>query len=308
MTAHRWARAAAMIVLTTGTLAVFAPPVAAAPAPVRILSVSAENVAPGETVRVKFRVTNTGSATETAIVVVGGGLRCTSGCRAEPSLGAGKSKDLAATVVAPSVAPGESSGLNISVGVRLGGQNSYDFKMVNVSGAEKPAAGVDRVTGRVRDTGGKAVGGTTVTVRDSAGHEYRTTSGPTGRFSIRSSAAEPIAAGSIRVVATRNGYRTARATVQGTAGDTATVQMTLAALVEPVRTSSSPRVSPSPLAAGDDDTPGQKPTIIAEAAPNLDPVSDEGSGPLPFVFGGLLVVAGLAALALLLVRRRNARV
>ncbi|WP_433796298.1 carboxypeptidase-like regulatory domain-containing protein [Actinoplanes sp. CA-252034] len=303
----RWARAAALLALTGGTLAVAATPAAGAPAPIKILSVSAENVEPGDKVRVRFRVTNTGSAAETAIVVVGAGLKCTTGCRAEPNLGAGKSRDFEATVVAPAAAAGETSGLNISVAVRLGGQNSFDFKMVYVHGSgagapetEKP---VDRVTGRVRDAGGKAVGGVALAVRDSEGHEYRTTSEPNGRFTIKSTAAKPISVGSIKVAAAKDGYRTARATVQGAAGDTASVQVTLTALAAPTRTSSSPAAKASPLAAVDEPEPEK--TIIGEAAPNLEKVSDEGSGVLPFVVGGLLVVVGVGALALLVGRRRK---
>ena len=89
----RWVRATAWAALTGAMLTVTAAPVTAAPAPVRILSVSAENVEPGDRVRVRFRVTNTGKAAETAIVVVGGGLRCTTGCRAEPTLAAGAGRD-----------------------------------------------------------------------------------------------------------------------------------------------------------------------------------------------------------------------
>lgn len=80
---------------------------------------------PGETVRVRFRVTNSGSEAETAIVVVGGGPRCTTGCRAEPNLGPGRSQTFDTKLVAPEARPGEITGLNISTGVRLGEQNSF---------------------------------------------------------------------------------------------------------------------------------------------------------------------------------------
>ncbi|MFC7532416.1 carboxypeptidase regulatory-like domain-containing protein [Actinoplanes sp. GCM10030250] len=313
-----WARAAALIALTGGTLAVAAPPVAAAPAPIRILSVSAENVSPGDKVRVQFRVTNTGSGAETAIVVVGGGLPCSTGCRAEPNLGAGKSKDFEATVVAPKAFPGEISGLNISVAVRLGGQNSFDYKMVYVHGAgtstpgtgtstpaDKPPSGVTRVSGRVRDADGKAVGGVALTVRDSAGHEYRTTSNGSGRFSVKSSAAKPITKGQITVVAAMDGYRTTRKTVQGTAGDAASVQLTLAAVAAPTTTSPSPEATASPLAAADEASEPES-SVAAAAGPDLDTVSDEGGSSLLFtILGGLLVAVGLGALARVMIRRRK---
>lgn len=57
---------------------------------------------------------------------------------------------------------GETLGVNISVAVRLGGQNSFDYRMVSIHGAgatqpdaDKPSSEVDGVSGRVRDAGGK---------------------------------------------------------------------------------------------------------------------------------------------------------
>ncbi|MDY7089931.1 MAG: carboxypeptidase-like regulatory domain-containing protein [Actinomycetota bacterium] len=298
-------RAAAVLTLIGAALVAPATPVAAAPAPVRILSVSAENVKPGDKVRVRFRVTNTGQRAETAIVVVGGGLECASGCRAEPDLGGGASKDFSATLVAPKAHPGEITGLNISIGVRLGGQNHFDFKMVYVHGpgasapdTEKPKSEVDRVSGRVRDAGGKAVGGVSLTVRDSAGHEYRTTTDRKGRFSITSTAAKPIAKGQITVVASMNGYREARKTVRAAAGDKASVQLVLAAVAAPATTTA------SPLAVVEE--AAEPETSVAAAPPAVRTVSDEGNGPLLFmILGGLLVAAGVAALLRLVLRRRS---
>ncbi|MGC4892234.1 carboxypeptidase-like regulatory domain-containing protein [Micromonospora sp. DT31] len=306
----RWTRAAAFITLAAGALAVPAAPATAAPETVRILSVSAENVKPQETVRVQFRVTNTGRRPETAIVVVGGGLRCTSGCRAEPRLKSGQSQTLDATLVAPDARPGETTGLNISVGVRLGGQNSYAYKMVYVhgpvaspSGGATPAAGVRGVSGQVRDADGKAIGGVDLTIRDSAGHEYRTTSSRSGQFSITSSAGRTIAAGTITVRAAMDGYRTVRATVRGSAGAVAAVRLTLPAVAAPTTappTSPSPTAEASPLDPADDDTPA------AAAPPTLKAAGDDGGSSSFFLLGGLLVAAGLGALALLVMRRRNA--
>ncbi|WP_328470788.1 carboxypeptidase-like regulatory domain-containing protein [Actinoplanes sp. NBC_00393] len=302
----RWARAAALVALLGGTLVVAAAPVAGAPTPIRILSVSAENVEPGDKVRVQFRVTNTGQGAETAVVVVGGGLDCATGCRAEPNLRPGQSQDFGATLVAPKVAAGETSGRNISVAVRLGGQNSYDHKMVYVHGSgtstpgtDKPSPGVKQVSGRVRDTGGKAIGGVAITMRDSAGHEYRATSNQDGRFSIKSRAGKPIAAGAIKVVAVKDGYRTARTTVQGTAGDAAKAQLTLNAVAVPVKT------SPSPVSVVDA-VPEPETSVAAGAPPDLEAVSGESSNSLPFaVLGGSLVAVGVGALALMMIRRRR---
>ncbi|MFF5052968.1 carboxypeptidase-like regulatory domain-containing protein [Micromonospora sp. NPDC000663] len=303
----RWTVAAALITLAGGTLAVSAVPATAAPETVRILSVSAENVKPGEKVRVRFSVTNNGSRADKAIVVVGGGLPCTSGCRAEPKLAPGRSQTFDATVVAPAAHPGETTGLNISIGVRLAGENSYAYKMVYVhgpgaspSGGDKPAAGVSGVSGRVRDSDGKAIGGVALTIRDSAGHEYRTTSGGSGQFSITASVGRTIAEGPITVRAAMDGYRAASTTVRGTAGAVATVRLTLSAVPAPTTASSSPAVEASALDAPADGTP-------EAASPALKAVSDgQGSSALPFVLGGLLVAAGLGTLVLLVMRRRKA--
>ena len=137
----RWTRTAALIALTGGTLAMCAAPVAGAPAPISILSVSAEHVKPGDKVRVQYRVTNTGSRAQTAIVVVGGGLECTIGCRVEPTLKPGQSQDFQATVVAPQVDANTTLGVNISVGVRLDGEASFDFKFVYIYGPGAPLPG-----------------------------------------------------------------------------------------------------------------------------------------------------------------------
>jgi len=306
----RWARAAALIALTGGTSAMSAPLVSGAPAPITILSVSAENVKPGDEVHVQFRVTNSGSGADTAIVVVGGGLKCTTGCRAEPNLKPGQSQDFQATVVAPDVSAGETLGVNISVAVRLGEQNSFDYRMVYIHGAgatqpeadkpspevDTPPSEVDEVSGWVRDTSGKAIGGAALTVKDSAGHEYRTTSDQSGRFSIKSGAGKPIAAGQITVDAALDGYRATRTTVRGSAGDTANVELTLAAVAASTET------PPSPTA-----TTAAAETAESEITPprTLEAVSDEGTGSLPFILGGLVVAAGLGALALIVNRRRK---
>ncbi|RAO19922.1 hypothetical protein GUI43_00559 [Micromonospora noduli] len=310
----RWARVAALIALTGGTLAVSAAPVAGAPAPISIRSVSAENVKPGDKVRVQFRVRNNGNRAETAIVVVSGGLQCTTGCRVEPNLKSGQSQDFQATVVAPQVNAGEISGRNISVAVRLGGQNSFDYKMVYIygpgtslpgagapqPGADKPSSEVDGVSGQVRDTSGKGIGGVALTIRDSAGHEYRTTSDRSGRFSIKSGAGKTIAEGRITIVAALDGYRTTRTTVQGPAGDIASVRLTLATAAAPTKTPPSPTAT-----AAADGAPEPETSVVAAAPPALEPVSNEGSGSLPYILGGLLVAVGLGTLALLVNRRRN---
>ena len=256
----RWARAAALVALTGGTLAVSAAPATAAPAarphPERV---GGEREARRDGARAIPRHEQRAAGPKRP------SWWSAAACDAPPDAGRSRTSDPAGaktfdtTLVAPKARPGEITGLNISVAVRLGGQNSFDYKMVYVHGpgtstpgADKPAAGVNQVSGRVRDTGGKAIGGAALTIRDSAGHEYRTTSNRSGRFSITSSAGKTIAEGPITVGAAMDGYRTARTTVRGTAGDVATVRLTLSAVAAPTKTSPSPAAAASPLAAADE--------------------------------------------------------
>ena len=130
----RWVRAAAVITLTAAALAVSAAPVAAAPPAIRIESVSSDTVKSGESVRVRFRATNNERRTARVFVAVSGGLRCTAGCSAARDLGPGRSETFDATVVAPEVRAGQSSGYNLAVSVRVGTRTAFDHKMIMVRG------------------------------------------------------------------------------------------------------------------------------------------------------------------------------
>ncbi|WP_433728820.1 carboxypeptidase-like regulatory domain-containing protein [Actinoplanes sp. CA-051413] len=300
----RLIRAAAPVALAGAMLAGYAAPAAAAPPAIRILRVSSESVPSGGTVQVRFEATNNNQRTEKVFVAVSGGLRCTAGCAAAPDLGPGKSRTFEATVVAPKVGPGEESGRNLAVSVRIGTQTAFDHKMIIVRGGNTPSSSaVSRVSGRVRDADGKAIRDASLTARDSAGHEYRTTSDGKGRFSIKASDSKPIAAGPITVVADKDGYRTARATVQGTARG-ATVRLVLTALPTPTKTSPSPTAAESTPAAAE--KPAPKASLAGVVPPAARTAGDDGSGSLMFtLMGGLLVAAGLGTLVLMLIRRRK---
>ncbi|GAA3925513.1 carboxypeptidase-like regulatory domain-containing protein [Actinoplanes auranticolor] len=297
--------AALALSLTGATLAVSATPAAAAPPAIRILSVSSDSVKSGGSVTVLFEATNNSRRTEKVFVAVSGGLRCTAGCSAAPDLGPGRSRTFDARLLAPKVGPGEETGLNLAVSVRVGTQTAFDHQMIIVRGGNQPAPTVRRVSGRVRDADGRAVTGAALTVRDSAGHDYRTASDGKGRFSVKASDSRPIAAGPITVVARKAGYRTARATVQGTDGGT-TVRLTLAAVATPSRTKPSPTAVASTAAAAEE--PVTRESLVEAAPVTARTAQNEGSGSLLFtLLGGLLVAAGLGTLALMLIRRRTSR-
>ncbi|MCM4077992.1 carboxypeptidase-like regulatory domain-containing protein [Paractinoplanes hotanensis] len=296
--------AAASIALTGAALAVSVTPAAAAAPAISIQSVSSDTVPSGGSVRVRFRATNNNERTEKVFVAVSGGLRCTAGCSAAPDIGPGRSRTFEATVVAPEVRSGEQSGLNLAVSVRIGTQTAFDHQMILVGGAKKPPSAVSRISGRVRDADGKAIRGATLTVRDSAGHTYRTTSDGSGRFSIRSSGSKPIVTGPLAVVAAKDGYRTARATVRGAAGDTATARLVLAAVATPATTPPSPTAAASPPAATEEPATESFPAAAPPATTGT--TDDPGNGLLLFtLLGGLLIAAGLGALVLVFARRRK---
>jgi hypothetical protein len=297
----RRTRAVVTVALAGAALAVAATPAAAAPPAIRIQSVSSDSVQSGESVRVRFRATNNNQRTEEVFVAVSGGLRCTAGCSTAENIRPGRSRTFEATVVAPRVRAGEESGRNLAVSVRIGTQTAFDHKMILVRGADPPSSAVDRISGRIRDAGGRAVRGASLTVQDSAGHDHRTTSTGSGRFSITSSTSRPIAAGPLTVVAVKDGYRTARATVRGAAGGSATVRLTLTAVATPATT------APSPTAAASTPEVAATEESLAVAAPAPTRTTDDGgSGLLMYtVLGGLLVAAGLGTLVLLVIRRRS---
>ena len=299
-------RAAAVIALAGASIAVSAAPVAAAPPTIRIESVSSDTVKSGGSVRVRFRATNNERGTARVFVAVSGGLRCTTGCSTSRDMGPGRSETFEATLVAPQVNPGEESGRNLAVSVRVGTRTAFDHKMIIVRGTDKPATAVPKISGRVRGPDGKAIKGATLTVRDSAGHEYRTTSDSGGRFTIRSSDSRPIAAGRVTIVARKDGYRTARTTVQGVAGGPATVRLTLAAVATPSKTPPKPTATASLPEVTEEPTPEETSAASTAPATLSKTAGDEGSGPLLFtLLGGLLIAAGLGALVLMLIRRRN---
>ena len=304
----RWGRAAAVIALAGATPLVSAAPVAAAPPAIRIESVSSDTVKSGGSVRVRFRATNNERGNARVFVAVSGGLRCTAGCSAVRDMGPGRSETFEATVVAPKVNAGEESGRNLAVSVRVGRQTAFDHKMIIVRGANEAPSTVPKISGRVRGAGGEGIGGATLTVRDSAGHEYRTTSDRGGRFSIKSSGSRPIAAGPITVVARKDGYRTARATVQGAAGGATTVRLTLAAVATPATTPPSSTAVASSPAVAEEPATQESSAGPAAPAPLSTSADDEGSGPLLFtLLGGSLIAAGVGALVLMLIRRRTSR-
>jgi len=294
------ARAAAVLVLAGVAIMAPASPVAAAPPSIRIESVSSETVPSGGTVRVRFRATNNERRAETVFVAVSGGLRCTAGCSASPRIGPGRSRTFDATLVAPKVDAGQTTGLNLAVSVRVGTQTAFDHQLITVrGGGQAPEPEARTISGRVRDAAGRAISGVTLTVRDSAGHEYRTTSDAAGRFSLTSSDSRPITAGAVTIVARKDGYRRARATVRGN-----TVRLTMAAVAAP---SKKPSPSPSPSASSevralaDTEAPASSPPAALRLADD-----GEGNGTLLLMLlGGLLVAAGVGALVLMLLRLRR---
>ena len=84
-------------------------------------------------------------------------------------------------------------------------------------GPDKPQQ-VRQISGRVKDSDGKAVSGAQVLMQDSSGHKYDTTSDGDGGYQFTSSDSKPITPGAISVGAAKDGFDPVAVTVQGGAG------------------------------------------------------------------------------------------
>ena len=184
--------------------------------------------------------------------------------------------------------------------VVLGNGPSASFNL-SLAGAPKEAPTfVTQVTGSVKDVAtGAAIPGATVTLQDSAGHNFSTTSSSSGGFSFRSTQSNPIAPGTLAIGAQKTGYKgvPASATVQaGQSYSFPALQLESTAAVLPTTIDSAPVVAPP------DDT-----VSVAPINPAADEGTDGGSGfsTVLIVAGALLVLLGIGAIVLIMMRRRR---
>jgi hypothetical protein len=308
----RWAQAGALLAVVVGGIAV-GPAVALADPPnVQITSLSTD-VLSGSSVNMSFHVSpangggNGGGPAAANIKVTG--MDCQGVCSQIAAIGQ-DGKDFQVTLKAPAVNPGDTKTVTVTVTATINGESNNANQPVNVKGPDKPQT-VTSISGKVRDQNNKAISGANVAMKDSGGHSYSTTTNGSGAYSFNSSDAKPITPGPISVGALKDGFDAATVSVQGPAGKSVSVPLTLKAVAATATASPSATASAAASADATDDTATEDPvagdTTPADAK-TKSASADQGGGfgsTLFLVLGGLLVAGGVGAIVLVLMRRKN---
>jgi hypothetical protein len=170
---------------------------------------------------------------------------------------------------------------------------------VNLRGPNQ-APVVPEVSGQVVDMStGTPLANALVLLQDGARREHNVGTDGQGRYRFTSTADKPITPGSLTIGASRNGYENGTATRDARAGQAVTGVLVKLKPVAAAAAPSAPMTEPS-LAPEVAATP-------VEAAPNIRPTSS-GMSMLSWVLivlGGLLVLLGIGAIALLVIRRKD---
>jgi hypothetical protein len=307
----RTAQAGAFLALVVGVLTGIQAPALADDPTVNIDRVSPTTVASGSTVTMRFTVSDPGPGEgggEAQLDIAVSGMNC--GCNSRERIDGTKTFDV--TLTAPTVAAGQTRDVTITVSARrANGDSADDSESVTVEGPAAPTT-VRQVSGRIKDDSNKRVSGVQVVMKDSAGHQYQTTTDSDGGYSFNSSDSQPIAAGSIQIAAAKEGFEPANVSVQGTAGRTVTVPLTLkktAAATSPTPSASASASVAATEPVDEEETTGeeaQKPDLGADTDEAASTSDDEGTNWLLIAMGGLLVAAGIGAMVLVMMRRKRA--
>ncbi|MEU4564376.1 carboxypeptidase-like regulatory domain-containing protein [Actinoplanes sp. NPDC023936] len=326
MTTHLRARttqAGAFLALVVGLVAGVQTAALAEPPDVQITNLSSTEVATGSTVTMQYTISNPGSGgggeegeeegggqqqAGSATIKVSG-MSCSGDCSSVKQIGS-EPASFTANLTAPSVAAGESKDVTVQVTATINGVSNSASQTVTVKGADKPQL-VTRVSGKIKDGDGDKIAGVDVAMQDAAGHSYGTTTNSSGSYSFISSDDKPIEPGSITVGALKDGYASTTVTVRGKAGGSVNVPITLKKLAAE-SPSPSPSASVSASAVPTEEVaedPTDEETAETEAPVAAAPVSDESDGGINWlliVMGVLLVAAGIGAIVLVIMRRKNA--
>jgi hypothetical protein len=201
----RWAQAGALLAVVVGGIAV-APAVALADPPsVQITSLSTD-VLSGSSVNMSFHVSPAnggGNPGPSAANIKVTGMDCQGVCSQIATIGQ-DGKDFTVTLKAPTVNPGDTRTVTITVTATIVGESPASAnQQVNVKGPDKPQT-VTSISGKVRDQNDKAIPGANVAMKDSGGHSYSTTTNGSGAYSFNSSDSQPISPGNISVGALKD--------------------------------------------------------------------------------------------------------
>ena len=302
-------QAGALLALVGGIL-VAAPAAALATEPVLTIEV-ATDLPSGGTTNLQYTIKNQNDASgESSVQVAISGLTCTNNDDCSPTvpIAPGASVTRSAKLNVPQVAAGQTKTLTLQVTATVGADSKSVSQTITVRGADKPQF-VRQISGKVKDSSGKPIAGAAVGARDSANTAFETQSNADGGYAITSTDAKPIAVGSITIGAGKEGYKQVTVTRQGGAGQTINVLLTLTAIA------ASPSVTPSASASAttepsdevtDDPTAGaEQPSAPADTT-NTSGDDKDSDSLLYIIFGGLLVAAGIGAIVLVLMRRKDA--
>ncbi|HET9516181.1 MAG TPA: carboxypeptidase regulatory-like domain-containing protein [Actinoplanes sp.] len=315
MKAHLRARvfqAGAFLALIGGAVVAMPPAAHAAPPTLSEVRLTpSANLKAGDRPTLSFKVTNPNSnATDFSIEIrrTINEVRCegdvcnTGGVR----INGGASQTFQVRLVGDSIAAGESKSGQVLITVRTqsGETGSANVPITLVGSVSNPT--VREVAGKVRDQNGKAVANAQVGLLDSANRSYATNTNGSGNFKFVSTDQQPIAPGTVVIGARKDGYKTdARPlTVNAKAGASLNVSLTLPTEAEPTPTAT-PEASASATAEAD-----TLATDDATTAPAVEPVNasgdgDEGGSMAYIIIGVLLVAAGIGAIVLVLMRRKD---
>jgi hypothetical protein len=280
----------------------------------------------GATVTVQYTVGNPGSSNgggngegaagnvDVIVETSATGGNCNGCGRSTDPLGTGDSKTHTVQVTLPNVGQGQEQPVTFQVTATANGSPPTSKSVtITAKGPEAPQT-VRQVSGKVKDNQGKRLAGAAVGMRDSQGHQYSVTTDAEGQFAFTSSDAQPISPGSITVGAKLDGYKAASTTVTGRANKSAVATITLKSLAS---ASASPSASTSVSASAtpadeatddealtDDTTTGPANSLAAD--PKNTSEDSGGISWLLLTMGGLLVAAGVGAMVLVWLRRKNA--
>ncbi len=221
------------------------------------------------------------------------------------SFNAGESKSFTFSIAAKStvsVGAGQSKQGNGTVTASgLGGEGGQDSKQINVTvRGPQGSPVVPEVSGTVVDsTTAAPIRDAEVTLTDGAGAPHKRGSDANGRFKFTSTSGDPIAPGSLNIIAAKDGFVGIQKNVEGRAGQSLAGQRIQLKPIAATASAEPPTTGPTDTAA-----PTSGDTAPAAASGN----GSGGTGLFSWVLiglGGLLVLLGIGAIVLLLVRRKD---
>lgn len=316
MTTHprAWLRRAGVVMaLAVGTVALTPVAAQAADTSVQIVSLAPGTIGSEGVAKLKFRVTN--NTAERALVSAQvnpglGELRCEgTWCNFSDELNPGQSKEYEVDLKAAKLEPGQDRSGTVRIEARLTdrtGDPSRTGAGIKVEAPDqRPSA--TQVSGKVLDADtSEPVAGANVAMTDNAGQKWDARTGGNGSYKFVGTPDKPITPGRIQIGAVKDGYQVQATGATAVAGKPLTVRLMIKSNTPPSPTAT-PSASAEPTAA-----PSEEASADALAAPQAPPATtntaapEDGNSWTLVLVGGLLVAAGIGAIVLLLMRRKDA--